>query len=858
MHFVLLDGIILNGEVPSVKSHEEGNESVSNEEVMEVDETQDSDEIDTEAASIEIDDEDSNESNIGDKGNIDINDCAEDEIHCVDNSDDDEVDEIVDTDKPQQISTFNEVTKILKDSNGIENDDEELIGNDCSLQKTSKPPQDSIVLNDSGDGDVEIIESSFLEQNDKCFNLMSNEPHKIEDEDDDDDVITLDAPVKKVKKQNIPIVDVPRRSARNLNKSSRKSYIEKVKEESTEEESDIEEVLPQDPLAVADPLTIFEKTSCIKKQSSQISSSTIVVKDTKRLVEIASKSTPNNSGKKEPTLVIIDTNSILSGRGPIPINQKQVISQPFPVLPMALPAQGVYPANMRATITPIPPINSSVLSATSNTHSPLQKSSSLQSSPSMQFSQLQSSNTSTPVTSQNNQQSPTLILPSLTDDMFVVEAPSFIVPYVYEKPPVKDLKEFVTKFAKELKERRIAEEKEKLIAEEKEKQIAVEKEREKELIDKDNETNKEKEKTHECVDGEISSTEITNEDSEQNQKDIENDIKDEKEEKAKYDEANEVSDKFENDDLKIIENTQEESKTENKKDSFNVLDSEETTSSNKPYSYFESPLGKFFVDIGHNLVQEFVQTDLLKQQKRKREREGGKNVETNKTITSLIKNLEYTKENNEPYHMPIKKCEFCSFKTESALAMAFHLETPHMKNFVYRCNFCSYEIRSPHDILFHMEAEHMIRGRLERAPAFHQCPNCPFEDNQKGKLSRHLVACSRKFKPERNLEPPLDWEPPAKIPRVPRMKQSNLTSTAAMYQAMAKSTQYQLMQKMQSVQSAFNRGRGRPSLGTVKHPSVMRTPTQNMIYKSSMSGGSVLLPTNYQLSGNQLYQVRNK
>lgn len=61
--------------------------------------------------------------------------------------------------------------------------------------------------------------------------------------------------------------------------------------------------------------------------------------------------------------------------------------------------------------------------------------------------------------------------------------------------------------------------------------------------------------------------------------------------------------------------------------------------------------------------------------------------------------------------MEIKKCEFCNFKTESKLAMAYHLETPHMKNFVYKCNFCPYEVRSPHDILFHMEAEHAVRGK---------------------------------------------------------------------------------------------------------------------------------------------------
>lgn len=191
--------------------------------------------------------------------------------------------------------------------------------------------------------------------------------------------------------------------------------------------------------------------------------------------------------------------------------------------------------------------------------------------------------------------------------------------------------------------------------------------------------------------------------------------------------------------------------------------------STKSDNYFDCSLGKFFINIGLSLVQEYVQSDLLKQQNRKlhREKKTGVNTKsTERSIASLMKNLELSKETNEPYSFPQTKCEFCSFKTESKLAMSHHLETPHMKNNVYKCNFCAFEIRSPHDILFHMEAEHNIRGRLERAPAYHQCANCPFEDNGKGKLARHLIPCAKKFKPDLNLAPPLEWEPPAKIPKV--------------------------------------------------------------------------------------------
>lgn len=53
--------------------------------------------------------------------------------------------------------------------------------------------------------------------------------------------------------------------------------------------------------------------------------------------------------------------------------------------------------------------------------------------------------------------------------------------------------------------------------------------------------------------------------------------------------------------------------------------------------------------------------------------------------------------------------------------------------------------------------------------------------------------------------------------------------------------------------SALNRGRGRPSLGPhVKGQSLIRP--QGMIFKQQ-SGSQVLVPANYQLSGNQVFQV---
>lgn len=136
--------------------------------------------------------------------------------------------------------------------------------------------------------------------------------------------------------------------------------------------------------------------------------------------------------------------------------------------------------------------------------------------------------------------------------------------------------------------------------------------------------------------------------------------------------------------------------------------------------YFESPTGRLLMSVGTNLVQEYVQTDLLKIQKRQAEKERIKNfgnvisTKTTQSIVSLKKNLEESKENNEPFHFNIKKCELCNFKTESQLVLNSHLETPHMRNYSYRCNFCQYTTRVPQEILFHTEAEHNTKSRLER------------------------------------------------------------------------------------------------------------------------------------------------
>merc|ERR1719411_2203797 len=86
-----------------------------------------------------------------------------------------------------------------------------------------------------------------------------------------------------------------------------------------------------------------------------------------------------------------------------------------------------------------------------------------------------------------------------------------------------------------------------------------------------------------------------------------------------------------------------------------------------------------------------------------------------------------------------------------------------MRNFIYRCNFCEFETKIPQEVLYHMDSIHGVKGKLERAPYFHQCPQCPFEDNGKGKLTRHKMGCDKSFIERQNQVPDRDWDPPAKI-----------------------------------------------------------------------------------------------
>lgn len=431
----------------------------------------------------------------------------------------------------------------------------------------------------------------------------------------------------------------------------------------------------------------------------------------------------DSATSKEPTLVIIDTNTILS-RGTAAnvqaLNKSNVSVTPVSGVGGATAMQGVQ-IDPRASITPVPNTSNNLIGqATSTTLAGL----------------------NAPV------------LTALTDDMFVLEAPSFIVPYIYEKPPTQDLKEIVHKMGIEIEERKKLEKKNI-----KDEQQPTEDAKDDKKSENDDNGNKKstakKRKPTKNADDSWDESDLSTDD------EVDSDAEDTriliKEAKADLDAIK----------THIISRdlTKDDSTNDDKKDGNN---------------YFDSPLGKFFSDIGVNLVQEYVQLDLLKQQRKKLSREGN-TEKVQKSINSLMKNIELSKDKNDIFKFETKKCQYCVFKSESALVMANHYEVPHPgKMLQYRCNFCPYETKQQFEILLHKKNVHCIQGRIERPIPLHQCPNCPFEDNGRSKLVRHATVCSKKFRPELNLAPPVDWDPPAKIPRIkPR---HGLVGTANAYQ----------------------------------------------------------------------------
>jgi len=527
---------------------------------------------------------------------------------------------------------------------------------DNSSNSKSSDESDKVTASEEGDKQEKATDKS-----------KSGEGKESSSNSDDKEVETInDSPLKKTptKKKDDAADEPLRRSSRKktptkyhellikeMEESPSEEEIEEV-EEIKDDDSDIQEIEAEDPLGGESSLTITPKNATAKKPN------VVTIDDLKTLQRLATSAKQSVDKAKSDNLMIIDTQSIIAGKmgSGVSITPAKPKSQATPTTPSGL---NISPAGLTlgsgVTIKPNKPSTPGTAASPASSVG----SSSTSATPSIEKTESKSSSA--------------LSDPNLTDDTFVVEAPSFIVPYVYEKPPREAIRDFKEAIEKEIEDRKKAKAKRKADGEE-----VSEDEEEK---DEDKEKDKDKEK-------------------------------------------------------------------EDDKD--------------KPKDpYFTSTLGKFFIDLGMNFVQEYVQKDLLRQQQRRSLKD--KSVAVMHAIKSLQNNLDDTKEQNEGFHFSLKKCKFCSFRTESYLVMQHHMETPHMRNFIYRCNFCEFETKIPQEVLYHMDSEHGVKGKLERAPYFHQCPQCPFEDNGKGKLTRHKVGCDKRFKSETNQIPERDWDPPAKI-----------------------------------------------------------------------------------------------
>ena len=480
-----------------------------------------------------------------------------------------------------------------------------------------------------------------------------------------------------------------------------------------DDDSDIQEVEPEDPLSgggsSSTPSISITKATASSGMLSSLGyrkPNVVTIDDLKTLQRLATSAKKSVDDQKRESFSLLDTQSILAGKmgsgvSITPARPRMAGGGATIITPAGL---NISPAGLTlgsgVTIKPNNTPKTTQLGSVTIT------SSGSSSSPSATAAGTKYSN------------SGELSDPNLTDDTFVVEAPSFIVPYVYEKPPKETIKAFNESIAKLQKEKEQKEQEEK----------------EKRKKEKEEEQKKRREERQKRRDAE--------------EKDVEEDTDDEEKEKKEEEE--------EDDDKKTEKENKEPEKKEEKK---------ETETSTHRDTYFSSTLGKFFIDLGMNLVQEFVQKDLLRQQQRRSQKD--KSAAVIHAINSLQKNLDDSREQNELFHHQLKKCRFCSFRTESRIALQNHLETPHMRNGVYRCNFCEFETKIPQEVLYHMDSTHGVKGKMERAPYFHQCPQCPFEDNGKGKLTRHKMGCDKRFKAEINQAAEREWDPPAKIRPTP-------------------------------------------------------------------------------------------
>ena len=377
--------------------------------------------------------------------------------------------------------------------------------------------------------------------------------------------------------------------------------VEEVKDSSSD--SDIMEVDADESISALSTSIPKAKEEILKgNQSMSGKSNVVTIDDMRTLKALADSAKSNKHAQNDKTCAtLLEANRILSGKQSGGVTITPAVRSLPPGLTISQSRSG-HP-----------------LSTTNGSKLPLPAGISV--SPASQLSSHFHSSTPNKIAGQLDD-------PNLTDDTFVVEAPSFIVPYVYEKPPketIKDFKLSVEKMGEDINKTTEQDGKAK----------------DKSPLKDNSKSEKSPEKTE-----------------------------------ANMDKPKEKIE--ENDEKKENNATKKDQTSPEGKDAKSGADS----AKKKADSFFDSSLGKLFFDLGMNLVQETVQIDLLSEQQRRAKKD--KSASVMHAIKSLKANIEQSKERNEAFSMELKKCRFCSFRTESQVVLDHHMETPHMKGSNYR------------------------------------------------------------------------------------------------------------------------------------------------------------------------------
>ncbi|XP_022246275.1 uncharacterized protein LOC111086696 [Limulus polyphemus] len=170
---------------------------------------------------------------------------------------------------------------------------------------------------------------------------------------------------------------------------------------------------------------------------------------------------------------------------------------------------------------------------------------------------------------------------------------------------------------------------------------------------------------------------------------------------------------------------------------------ERFTKKDSPVDFSSSTSCRFLLGIGLSQAQEWCLKDQIRYKKR-RIKKKGMVKKIAKDLELCVKMLKEASSANEPFVFPLKKCEFCDFKTESVHALEEHCTTvDSLLRKEYKCHFCGFCTKDPKALLFHIEALHNRKGKLECSSCIYFCTQCSFETNNKKIFKRHLNKCQK-------------------------------------------------------------------------------------------------------------------